>query len=538
MINYIKDKLFKNSMKKFSVFILFVLCLLSSTYANAQHEILQYHFEEGSGGVILDTSGFDNHGTRSGGRWRTDAHVFGTYGFDFDGGNDYITSMTTSNIPDKMSVSFWIKSTSTAEDVIFTMYDTTDEIIIYIDRDAGTDNLKLQYIDNNLIERSIDIDSNNFIGNQYYHIVLSFDFLNNSIDYYRNGVKNVITYTDTINRESNVNVLRLGADQDENGDLDGQIDEFRIFDFLTNQSQVLSLYNDNIITLSEEELPEILTQKRNIIKNTTPLYNSSINNPIHFSIELYHKADCELYVDNVLIQTFSNQLAYTYNTILPVANNTKYFVYCEYIDSNNTLNYELKDTTHFNVLDSIPQNVNFLINGIDFNVNDYNLWITTPCLNKGLKSLGLQPYRTEYNPNGAYFQKIKNGATTFNLSLGTYDFCLYNANFIVNDYGKTNNYDVVSFGGMIELGELDVPNNRSTSFTISVEQFDIFEKTNPKAWGQTWSSIVVGLLLGLLGLIVLIGGLASGNGKIVFVGAILILSAFGIEFTAFVGAIL
>ena len=539
MENNIKIKTFNNSMKRLSIFILLIITLMTSSYAVTQYEILQYRFEEGAGNIILDTSGFDNHGVRTGGRWRGTSSVFGDDGFNFDGGNDYITSITTSSIPDEMSVSFWARPLSAQSDIIFTMYDTTDEMKIYMDRDNVVNSLYMDYTDDILTPRSVALDSTIFNDNQYYHIVLAFDFLNNTIDYYRDGVKSVITYNDSVNRESLINTLRIGVDNTRNGDFTGDMDEFRIFSFIVDQSQVNSLRIYNTILLEVDKEEEIPSAEDIIIKQTSPAENSTNSGVVNFDIELYHVADCDLFINGNFETKLIGQVMYSYQKTLHPQEDAKYFWYCEYIDGNNTLRYDLGNTIQFDVGLGDPSLITFFISGIDFDVSNENLYITTPCLKHVLNVGEIAKGADEAINKGReiYFEEVIDGEATFNISASNHEFCLVNGLIQYSQKGFTGNFNINEIHGVVELGTFDVPSNITQSYTIQTELLDIYDINDPKAFGETWGSIIGGLILLMLGVVILFAGVSTNNGKIVVAGVLLCLASMGISFTGFLGVL-
>lgn len=520
--------------------MLVMLSLMSGAFAVTQNELLRYEFEEGEGTIIIDTSegNYNNHGIRVSGHWETgDNAKFGIYGFDYDG-NDYITSITGSETPDNLSVSVWLRPETQAGEILVWIIQDTNEVLS-LTYDYLTSNFLFNYKDTNNNLQNIILFNTPLTANLYTHLVISINYNTSQIQFYKD---NTLIYNNTllspIQKTLNLKYLKIGEDFALNLDYKGDMDELRIFDFIINSSQINELYNYNIITLSKEDIEEpILPIEESIIINYISIQNNSnLTSPLNFNTNLLHKADCELYIDNEFIYEEFDTLGFNLNLVIEEGEHNG-FMYCEYIE-NGTLIYEFTDIIEFSILPSNPQQVTFTFSGSDFIIDDVELWVTTPCLNEGFSGYDHLPFRSEYNQNGAIFEKVINGVATFTLEPKKHDFCLYNARFIVSGSGQTNNYDVGSYEGNLEIGKLDIPNNISSSFNIGLETFDIYDKVNPKAWGQTWAGIIGGLILLVMGVFVLIGGIVSNNGKITFAGALLVMGALGIEFAGIVGLML
>jgi len=98
----------------------FVLLNLAGSAMAASDEVLVLHFDEGSGTVAKDESGYGNDGTIYGATW-----VDGKYGkaLSFDGKEDYVIVENDASLnfgTGSFSVSVWVKSNeaSTAHDII------------------------------------------------------------------------------------------------------------------------------------------------------------------------------------------------------------------------------------------------------------------------------------------------------------------------------------------------------------------------------------------------------------------------------------
>ncbi len=244
---------------------------------------------------------------------------------------------------------------------------------------------------------------------------------------------------------------------------------------------------------------------------------------------------CDLYIDNKFLYKFENTLAVSFEEILEIGAHD-YFYYCEVINTEtNIKNVEVSETKSFDVI-NMPTQVTFQINGVDFNSNDQDFYITSPCVDEGFSALGVEVgYQSRYNQGGIHWEKVENGLATFNTTSGTHEFCLFNGRVIVNEIGKTTNYNVQTAEGMVELGEIDIPNTINSFVKLDLEQFEVFNKSNPKAWGQTWTSIITGLILFVIGLMILLASAKSESKAGVLIGGLMVMVALGFEINGIAG---
>ena len=73
--------------------------------------VAEWHFDEGSGSVLVDSSGNGNDGTIYGATWVDGKH--GT-ALHFDGQDDYVTSSLNSAINEDLTIIFWMESNDLA----------------------------------------------------------------------------------------------------------------------------------------------------------------------------------------------------------------------------------------------------------------------------------------------------------------------------------------------------------------------------------------------------------------------------------------
>jgi len=536
------------TMKKINILMILFISLFASSFATDEHIVIHYNYEENGGSIILDSSGLNNHGVINNGRWQTSASSFGVYGFDFDGANDWIDIIVPTSLGNNFSISSWVKPDP--DNGIVTLLHAEDTGIMerfQLQNDQFLDTLSLLYIDDTSSPQTLILGSA-LPPSIFSHIAISIDAELNKIKYYNNN--NLILDTSIPNgyqHALNPSIARIGANLNNQQDYDGDVDETYVFDFLISDSQVNELFNSNTITLLQDTISENgglgNTGNReiaNIIQSFTPLNGSNSTSPVPVSITLNTPSSCEMYVDNNLETSFTDALGMTDEISLETGTHSLFW-YCEF-SSNNTIFYELSEIDEFEVVPRNPQEITFQIIGNDFNLTDTDLTLVSPCLNKGHSAIGLedfQPYRAKYNTQGVKFAPVENGFATITTDIGKNEFCLYNGRILYSEADtKVFDYDIVTSLGYLELGQIDIPNNVSQIYQVKVDKFEIYDKTDPKAWGETWPSIIGGLILLILGALTLLAGVNMNNGKIAIAGVLLVLSALGISLNGFLGLVI
>jgi len=525
-----------NSMGK-KIFILMFMCMFLFNSSYAQSPILIWEFEEGTGNIAFDSSNNNHLGLLSGGaNFESSNTAYGNFDVDFDNNNDYITTTIYEPIKRNLSLSIWIRPDTTQEDSIINIYG--ENYNMYFQFLVDSDNGRSFYFNNNGGGQTISLNTNSISTQNYAHFVLNIDFINEQLSYYENGIFINNFPISNINYNDENYYIRLGTNDNNGEDFDGDIDAFKMFDFLVNQTQVNELYNSNTITYFNEIEPEIPVIEKNIINTMSPFDGGNYTNPINFQINLNEKSTCDLYIDNNKIKTFEDTNAFIYDEVLTFEEHS-YFIYCEHNNINVT-NYELSEIINFNVIKGSPSQINFIISGLDFNVDDENLYLVTPCLKRVMSVGGIgKGIDKELNKGSShYFQALQKGVASFTLSENTHEFCLINGYVEYSENGFTQDFNINEVVGVVELGEFNLPSNVTQSYSIETELIDIYDTINPKAWGKTWASIIGGIVLLILGVVVLIAGMMSGNGKIVIGGVLLCLSAVGVEFHGLVGLLI
>jgi len=303
----------------------------------------------------------------------------------------------------------------------------------------------------------------------------------------------------------------------------GLIDEFAIWNVYTNSTQAMALNNPNtILNPTTNTTTLIVTQ---LIQNiTSPVMNSSFVENLNVNIKLNEVGTCNLYVDNNFKKTYNNILVV--NDL--ISYNKNYGNHSSFLDCFNANFNEITTSVNWAINKTTNSQISFTFTGTNFDVNSMNLELVSPCLNKGYTFMGALPgYRSFSNPAGATFKDINNGGVTMNLPIGTHEFCLINGIVSYNTYNHTNTWTPSQITNQISLGSFDLPNNLTTSYSISLDTFDMYGKTDPKAWGTSWTLLITSLIAFILGVFILIAGVETGSKQAVMIGGLLILFSLG-----------
>lgn len=524
--------------KIISILLIFLMVMVTGVNAITQIELLRYQFEEGSGSIVLDTSGNNFHATNVGANYDTTQATFGTYGMDFDGNLDYLTTISGSNIPELLSVSLWVDMDGNPQTTLLNMFGNNDDFKILLDSD-GASNIELIYNDIGAIPRTQTLSNNPFLINTMYHLVLNFDFINQTFNVYRNGIldgNGNLNYQ--VSREDGANTLKIGANRLNGNEFDGDIDEFRIFFGNLNQIQVNTLYNTNTVTLitpptTEEPIEIIGSTPLNIINSTSPIESETVNNYMTYNVILNYKSTCDLYLNNNLEKTFVDVFAFTHETIYSVEGLQSYFVYCEFVDGNHSY-FDVTSIINFEISLGV-NNVNFVLYDEQDNLfYGENLYLVTPCLKE---YAGI--FQTTLNQQtDKYIQKIINGQASFNLEYtDKYEFCLIRGQINYQDDDYSKNFDLVEVNKQLELGDLFVKND-TLSYSFRIANTDILNMYEPSFWDKTWGELFNLIISIIIGGVIIGLGILMKSDKVVMGGIIILIAGMGVSSLSLIGGIL
>lgn len=287
------------------------------------------------------------------------------------------------------------------------------------------------------------------------------------------------------------------------------------------------------VSNSSDPDAEIPYTKGDLIINTSPVNTSNITTD--FVIILKYPAHCSLYINNNIAYS-SNNLTSSKVTLATPKDFT-YYWYC-WVYGNDSIVYDKSPIRSIKV--KIPTTtVTFQVIGKDFNVSSESLYIATPCPKRGYHAIGyVVGYGPEWNPKGIYWQKLQDGYATFKLNTGAHNFCLFNGRVTYEENNFTTKYDVIAKYGILNLGNISIPTKINQFYQIRVSRFEIYDKTDPRAYNKTWGMLISSILGLLIGIVILSIGLHVGNGKIVTAGTLLVLFSLGFTFKGFLGVLI
>ena len=510
--------------------------------AVTQERLLWYPFEEGTGTIVFDSSGNGFNALSVGASHNTNHVKWGAYSLKFDGNNDYVQSLGTTDIPLNFSYSGWYYIQSNAGETLFFEIHDTERIHIEFGYNQNTGETFIYYLNNvTLLLEKVTLSLTPITLNAWTNLVISIDTQNQTIKYYKDSVliSTIITPEGILIDQFN-NIIKLGNNVANTKDYQGYMDSVMFFDFLLAQSQINDIYNLNGLTLIIDPITPVNETEviindfiaYDLIVTTTPLENSQVTQIVEFSADLNHISDCELYINSNLVDSQKGVIAFTYVSNQLELGLNNYQAYCSFV-SNNISYYELTPKINF-IVEQPVKTIEFFMNDMEGNllIGIDDLYLVTPCLDSQEMSSYNIPDRE------LYIKQLVNGYTTFNLSYNAdYEFCMLRGKINARDDEFSLNYDFPNVEKQTELGKLYVTDDTYT-YSLKVDTPDLYTVVAPEFWGQTWSALfqmIVGMLVG--GLLILLGLMAK-NDKIIIVGGLVIAIGMGVSITTFVGAII
>jgi len=547
MENNIYNKTGLNNMIKKILFMLSLFLVVSSTFALNQNKLLEWKFEEGLGTIALDSSGNNNYGIISqANKYYTSNCLYGSFCLKFDGNNDYISTITPKGIPDTLTIVVnSYKESQSGERMIWLIGDDIgiEHFELYYNGDINQ--YFLEYLDNNSILKYVVLEnvSSTIIYNNYQNLIVTIKYPENDLMFYRNGI---LTYNQTlsdkfVSQDTN-NFFRMGTDFNILKDYKGWFDDTSIFDFELNTSQINSLIVGGYLPIGQlqQDIPivnETLIDTINnmILINYTLPTNETIQDSLLVSFEgkLNQLSSCDIYIDNQLINSFSNILAYNFQKEFTDLSNHTTFTYCNNV-INGSLNYELTPEYGFTI--QKPSKT------IDFSIYDINkvlldredLYLFTPC---PVTSFFMTNNDVQGNRE-FYIQKLDMGLASYNLSYtNEYEFCLVKGKINYQDDFFSTKYSLADVEKVTTLGNLFV-GNETLTYSLIVDEEDLYKVTSLDFWGQTKSSFFQMLMGIIVGGIIILVGIITKFEKLAVVGVFVIIAGFGVSVMTFVGALI
>ena len=533
-----KHKITKNNLisiiKRF-IFISLIVSLISvNGFSVSQNIILNWEFEEGSGGLVFDNSDNGITGAITGVYRSNYIYKNGLRSVHFvDTRNSFIKTITNFQTPNNYSISFWFLPYDFSNDQsLFSLTNNNQLQELYYSYNDNT--FKFRYKDETNREHDLNLWTTSLQTYKWYHIVIIVNNENKSIKFYLNNqLKNISNYNSSIKNNNN-NYLILSSENNLSKNLYGNIDSFYIFDFDLNETQISSLYHYNNLSLDNNENfnnDPIKTTNYNLINYTLPLNNSNVTKKLNIEYNLNKVGTCELYIDNNYINVINDKLSGVFKVFIPNNGLHFYQLNCWSI-KNQTKYYEVSNKTYLNVI-TIKRSIDFYL----FNHNDSlllgeDLYIQTPCFRS---SFGFYGKQIKDNRK-FYIKKINHGWANMVLETDKpHEFCLIRGTINIDNSTKYNtNYDIVEINNLIRLGNITI-NNNSKTYGFRLDNQDLYKVYEPSFWGRTWENLFNMILAIIFGGLVILLGVYMNQPKIVISGVIIILAGFGIEISKIIG---
>ncbi|MBW6537514.1 MAG: DUF11 domain-containing protein [Mariniphaga sp.] len=229
--------------------ILITLILLVPAQAQDDGLVAEWHFDEGFGNVLKDSSGNGNDGTIYGATW-----VEGKYGqaLSFDGVNDYVEvpdSPELSGGGKSLTVEAWVKPESVSQHTVIGKY-----------RDISSKDWGINILRNKL-HFQYEFKGNNydsFYGNSilntnvWYHVAFVYSYTDKTTILYLNGMNDGMRTlpTDLPDTDTPVQIGRIGGSYGSIHHFKGLIDEIKISNRALSAEEIKSNYEQGPTALS------------------------------------------------------------------------------------------------------------------------------------------------------------------------------------------------------------------------------------------------------------------------------------------------
>jgi type II secretory pathway pseudopilin PulG len=210
-------------------------------------------FDEGSGTTAYDSSGYGNNGTWSGSSPYYDIGKVGPYSANFNGTNDIMSSSQSLDLSgtNKISISIWMKFTTTATDVLFE-HSVNDNVnnAFFIATGDGSPAGHIEFCDHsNSAGYNVIYTSNTHNDGHWHNVVITSDrSLNgaNQSKIYIDGVDETVNnpnYVSDISENYGTYPLYIGSRSGLIAPFAGQIDDARIYGRILSATEIQNMYN-------------------------------------------------------------------------------------------------------------------------------------------------------------------------------------------------------------------------------------------------------------------------------------------------------
>lgn len=543
----------------FSIFSLYAINVYAIQDLN-KFEYARFQFEEGSGNIILDSSGNGRIGLLyNSPSWTTDS-VFGIRAMNFNGNTRYAEVNDLRFETGAISVSTWVKvRNDIGHEGFWNIRDSDTKYGLLIYDHDNNSRVYFEYhslaIDNiTLVNNRVTLENFNLKTGGYHHLVVSINYLDGELKYWRD---NTLIYTGSISNivsepQSTTNfIFQMGRCFLAVRDFKGFMDETRLFNFPLSNGQVTTLYNSNsiiypaslLIEPDEEtnnetqpiEQPFNSIVSSNIINKTTPIINDILTSEMIITGLLNVNANCDLYIDSKKVYSFTDIISFSYKDNSLSSDVHNYLLYCELI-TNNTKYYDTTNVINF-IYQPNPEQLRFFLydkkNNTRTDISD--LYLVTPCLTK-------YSLTTNGNKNkNLYIRQVKNGEVTFELPDNTeHNFCLIRGKVTTdNPDGFSSVFSLRDISIQTELGSFKIKSNNTNTYNLYLSNSDLYSSLEPERWSLT-QTIVVNLVISLMiGIPIIVLSAMGGFPKGILVGGLIILAGMGVSLSSLlVGVIL
>lgn len=210
--------------------------------------VASYHFNGGD--YAYDSAPYGNTGTVYGCSWATGLRTSSgySYGAGFDGSNDYVNVPSSSSlrVTNAITIAAWIKisrKTGDSSDQIIVSKNGYDYILNVYGTGRGSNVGKVE-VGGSALSPQWLVGSTVVDDNKWHYIVFTYDGSNKMI--YVDGYPNTYPQATSGSFSSTTGALRMG--RQPSGDarqVNGVIDEVRIYDRALSSSEISSYYNTN-----------------------------------------------------------------------------------------------------------------------------------------------------------------------------------------------------------------------------------------------------------------------------------------------------
>ena len=252
-----------------------------------------WRFDEGSGAVASDSSGYGNNGTLNGATW-----VNGKYGqaLSFDGTNDYvqISSSPSLQITDDLTISFWINLDSLATTMVPVDKHWAGEYFVKILTNGG---LRFAQGASGNSEELTVLPAGSLVSGQWIHVAVVRSTSDVELTAYKNGVAATpVAYTKTPTASSQA--VNIGAEEGIYNRLSGIIDDVRIYNRALSPAEIetLSQKEPEFTSKLLAKVPQGATQ---IITTLSWQGTGSINATVESPSTTYTEDDASVYQKTV-----------------------------------------------------------------------------------------------------------------------------------------------------------------------------------------------------------------------------------------------